>query len=85
MPEISSFLGIVIRMYYADHGPAHFHAEYGDYQVKVFIESGVVEGQFPRRALAHVVEWCAAHRQDLLDDWSLAVARKPLRPVPPLE
>jgi hypothetical protein len=85
MPEISRFLGIVIRMYYADHAPAHFHAEYGEYQVKVFIETGVVEGRFPRRALAHVIEWCGAHRQDLLEDWNLAVARRPLRPVPPLE
>ena len=85
MPEISRFLGIVIRMYYADHGPAHFHAEYGEYHVKVFIETGAVEGQFPRRALSHVIEWCSAHRQDLLDDWNLALARRPLRPVPPLE
>jgi hypothetical protein len=29
MPEISRFLGIVIRMYYRDHPPPHFHAEYG--------------------------------------------------------
>lgn len=85
MPEISRFLGIVIRMYYADHAPAHFHAEYGEYEVKVFVENGVVEGRFPRRALAHVLEWYEAHRQELLDDWKLAMERKPLRPVAPLE
>ena len=29
MPELSRFYGIVIRMYYDDHGPPHFHAYYG--------------------------------------------------------
>jgi hypothetical protein len=27
MPEISRFYGIVIKMYFADHAPPHFHAE----------------------------------------------------------
>jgi Domain of unknown function (DUF4160) len=26
MPELSRFFGIVIRMFYSDHEPAHFHA-----------------------------------------------------------
>jgi hypothetical protein len=29
MPEICRFYGIVSRMFFADHLPAHFHAEYG--------------------------------------------------------
>jgi hypothetical protein len=28
MPAISIFFGIVIKMYYDDHRPPHFHAEY---------------------------------------------------------
>jgi len=56
MPEISRFLGIVIAMYYREHNPPHFHARYGSYQVIVHISDGVVEGRFPRRALAHVME-----------------------------
>jgi hypothetical protein len=30
MPEISRFFGIVIRMFFDDHNPPHFHAEYGN-------------------------------------------------------
>ena len=37
MPEISRFLGIVIKMFYNDHDPAHFHAVYGDYEASFFI------------------------------------------------
>ncbi len=35
MPELSRFYGIVIRMYYNDHNPPHFHAEYGSDAVVV--------------------------------------------------
>ena len=30
MPRISYFFGIVIRMFYNDHLPPQFHAEYGN-------------------------------------------------------
>ena len=51
MPVISRFLGIVISMYWDDHLPPHFHAKYGEYEVTVNIETGVIEGKFPKRAL----------------------------------
>jgi len=85
MPEISRFLGIVIAMYYNDHPPAHFHALYGGYQMTVEIETGVVEGQFPRRALRHVLEWYELHRDELRQDWELARQEQPLRRIDPLE
>ena len=85
MPEISRFLGIVIAMYYREHAPPHFHALYGEYQITVAIETGVVEGRFPKRALGHVLEWCELHRDELLEDWRLARERKPLNWLPPLE
>lgn len=57
MPEISRFLGIVIAMYYNDHEPARFHARYGEYEVTLRLEDGLVDGRFPRRALNFVLEW----------------------------
>lgn len=30
MPEISRFYGIIIRMFYNDHNPPHFHVIYQD-------------------------------------------------------
>jgi hypothetical protein len=72
-------------MYYRDHAPPHFHAEYGEYEVVVHLETGAVEGRFPRRALRHVLEWHEAYGAELAEDWVLAAARKPLKPIPPLE
>ena len=50
MPEISRFLGIIIAMFYKDHAPPHFHAIYGEYEITVEIDSGVINGRFPKRA-----------------------------------
>ena len=85
MPELSRFLGIVIAMYYRDHGPARFHAVYGDFEITVEIESGRVNGDFPKRALSHVLEWTDLHRVELLQAWSLARASRPLPRIEPLE
>ena len=85
MPEISRFLGIVIAMFYRDHGPAHFHAWYGEHEVTVRIDDGFVEGRFPRRALAHVLEWYDLHREELRDNWERARTRQSLQKIEPLE
>lgn len=85
MPEISRFLGIATRMYYRDHAPPRFHAEYGDYEITVEIGSGAVEGRFPRRALAAVLDWYHLHRDELAENWELAGQRQPLNRIDPLE
>jgi uncharacterized protein DUF4160 len=85
MPELSRFLGIVIYMYHRDHAPSHFHAEYGEFEITVDIESGVVTGKFPRRALNLVLEWYTLHQRELAEDWRLAQQKLPLKPIAPLE
>jgi hypothetical protein len=72
-------------MYYRDHAPPHFHAEYGEFEVTVEIESGVVVGKFPRRALNLVMEWYSLHKAELAGDWRLAQQKLPLRSINPLE
>jgi len=85
MPELSRFLGIVIAMYYRDHGPAHFHAIYGEFEITVEIESGRINGNFPKRALTHVLEWKDLHGAELVEAWSLARSSRPLPRIDPLE
>ena len=85
MPEISRFLGIVIRMYYRDHPPPHFHAEYAEQEIEVEIETGIVEGRFPRRALHAVLEWYEQHRDELRVNWQRARDEQSLNSIDPLE
>ena len=86
MPEISRFLGIVIAIYYNDHAPPHFHARYGDYEIRVSIDDGqIMFGIFPKRAEQMVLEWLDLHRVEIMEDWTLAEHRKPLQKIEPLE
>ena len=85
MPEICRFLGIVITIFYNDHGPPHFHAVYGESAVTISIHEGDVNGDFPRRALRLVLEWYRLHEEELLENWELAKQRKPLKQIAPLE
>ncbi|MEO5924830.1 MAG: DUF4160 domain-containing protein [Bryobacteraceae bacterium] len=85
MPTISSFYGILIRMYYNDHEPAHFHAIYGEFQATIDLERlSVLEGQLPRRALELVLDWAELHQAELRDDWNLAREKRALQKIAPL-
>lgn len=86
MPTISEFFGILIRMYYDDHNPPHFHAYYGGHEAVFSIETlEIMEGLLPKRAKALVIEWTLEHRQELLNDWKLAEQHQPLNKIAPLE
>ena len=53
MPTISTFFGIVIQMFWHEHGPPHFHAIYAEHEAVIDIrELRVTRGSLPRRALA---------------------------------
>ena len=86
MPEISRFYGIVIKMYFADHNPPHFHAEYAEYVAEYDIFSlRVLAGKLPLRADALVKEWAARHKKELLKNWYRASVSKPLKSIEPLD
>ena len=85
MPEISRFFGIIVAMFYNDHTPAHFHARYGGERAIFSIESlMVLEGKLSPRVLGLVMEWAALHQGELMEDWNLARAQAPLKPIEPL-
>lgn len=86
MPTISQFFGIVVRMYYDEHAPPHFHAYYGSDVASVEIGTlRLMADRLPRRAMAMVLEWAAEHREDLMADWQLAREHRPLHDIQPLE
>ena len=86
MPEISRFFGISIRMYYDDHNPPHFHALYGGVEAEVGISPvSLLRGRFPRRALGMIMEWAAAHQQELYENWELLHTDQIPRKIAPLD
>lgn len=86
MPEISRFFGIVIKMFFDDHNPPHFHAEYGRDLALIDIRNlSVFSGRLPPRAMGLVIEWATLHQQELLTDWERARAQQELQRIAPLE
>jgi Domain of unknown function (DUF4160) len=85
MPEISRFFGLVIKIYFNDHAPPHFHVEHGEHEAVIAIQTlEVLRGKLSSRAHVMVLEWASMHRHELMQDWNRAQAGKPLRKIAPL-
>lgn len=85
MPEISMFCGIRITMYYSDHNPPHFHAEYAGHNALIDIQRGyVIGGALPSRQLKYVLAWGAMHQDELMQNWELSKDAQPLKKITPL-
>ena len=49
MPSICEFFGIIIYLYYNDHVPPHFPAEYAEHEALFRIDTlEVYQGELPR-------------------------------------
>ena len=85
MPTISRFFGIVVAMFFDDHGPPHFHARHAGGTAKVRIDTvEVIESSLGRRQLRLVLAWAELHQDELLENWRLARAGETLREIEPL-
>ena len=85
MPQISSFYGIVIRMYWSEHGAPHFHVRRGEVSAKVEIATGrIIAGHLARRDHRLVRRWATLHRAELETNWLRARAGRALAKIDPL-
>ena len=86
VPIISTFFGIIIRMFYKEHEPAHFHAEHQSQQGKFDFSGKMMVGNIQSKtALDLIRQWATLHRAALELNWANMKAGKPLDKVPPLE
>ncbi len=82
MPEIARFYGIVIKLFFGDHLPPHFHAVYGEHVGLFNIETlEMIEGDLPIRAKRLVTEWATIHKKELIRMWN----SQEFHQLPPLE
>lgn len=86
MPEISRFYGILIKMFFADHNPPHFHVYYNEYKAIIGIGSlSIIDGSLPPRALGLTIEWASVHQEELQEFWNAARCLEPIGKIEPLE
>ena len=70
MPVIARFYGILIKMYFKEHGVPHFHAIYAEYNGVFDIQTlEMIEGDLPNRATKLIREWAKHYQADLQEMW----------------
>lgn len=84
MPTISMFFGIIIRMYFDDHTPPHFHAIYQDFTATFDFDGTIIKGEFPQKQAKFIAAWALIHREELEANWRLAAEQQPLYKIDPL-
>ncbi len=84
MPEICRFYGIIIKMFYNEHNPPHFHLEYQGYKAKIEINTGILEGKMPKTAIKLTLKWLDDHKGELLENWQRIEKKEKLKKIEPL-
>ena len=80
------FFGIVIRMFYREHGAPRFHAEYQGQVATFSFDGRVLASRIESRtALRLIQDWATLHGPELEANWSRAEAGRPLDRISPLE
>lgn len=86
MPIISTFKGIIIRMFYQEHEPPHFQAEHQGDRAKVGFDGQILAGELRSSTARRRVErWAALRRRELEGNWERVKAGQPLEYIEPLE
>ena len=86
MPIISAFFGIIIRMFYKEHEPAHFHAEFQGQSAKFDLAGKMVAGEIRSRTARRLIrEWAVLHRTELQVNWAKMKSGDPMEKIEPLE
>jgi hypothetical protein len=86
MPQVSSFFGIKVTMYYNDHPPPHFHVRYGSQKAIITIDSPKIwQGDIPSPQFNLIKDWAIENRNSLQKNWSLARQQQPLEQIPGID
>lgn len=86
MPVISVFFGIVIRMFYQEHEPGHFHAEHQGQRATFDFSGKMAAGQIHSGTAKRLIrDWARLHRQELEANWRRIKSGEPLERIAPLE
>ncbi len=86
MPIISTFFGIIIRMYFGDHNPPHFHVEFQGEKATFNFDGQLLSGSMSSGTARRLVrEWVRLHKFELMINWRNIEKGRPLNRIQPLE
>jgi len=85
MPYVSMFFGIIIRMFYSEHDPPHFHAEYQGSEGIFDFEGEMIKGNIKSNtALKLIKEWSVLRKSELEENWENIAKKAAINKIEPL-
>jgi hypothetical protein len=70
MPYVSMFFGIIIRMFYNDHNPPHFHADYQGTEGIFDFNGKMLQGNIRSNIAKNLIKkWTKLRREELVQNW----------------
>lgn len=85
MPTISVFFGIVIRMYFDEHPPPHFHAEHQGEKAVFDFRGNILQGDISSRTAVRLIrEWVDLYQSELEENWNEMQAGRGFKRIKPL-
>lgn len=86
MPIISRFFGIIIRMFYDEHSPPHFHAEFQGNKAVFDLNGNMLRGDLKSKTARKLVrEWVDLHHDEIGENWEMAMEGRELKKIDPLD
>lgn len=88
MPELSRFMGMVIKLLYMDnlqHNKPHIHVYYGEYEASIGIDGELLAGSIPLKQLRIIQAWVIIHEEELYKAWNNAVKGEAFGKIEPLK
>ena len=71
MPVIARIFGIILKMYYKDHAPPHFHAEESEQNGVFRLDNAeMIEGNLSSSSQKIIQEWATKNREKLNEMWN---------------
>lgn len=78
--------GIIIRMFYREHGVGHFHAEHQGQQATFTFDGNVRAGTIRSPTARNLIrEWAVSRRGELEANWERMRAGEQMERVEPLD
>lgn len=88
MPVLSTFYGIIVRMYQekgGKHNVPHIHAEYSGDEIVLSLDGSILEGSIPKNKLKLLEAWVVIHHDDLEANWKLLSGGEQFFRIDPLK
>jgi hypothetical protein len=86
MPYVSLFFGIIIRMFYNDHNPPHFHAEYQGIVAQFDFDGNLIKGDLRSKTARKLIkEWAQMRKDELEENWFNIHNNKEINKIMPLD